>query len=69
MHIAHFSRTVAPATNVVGSAKVAGLQKLPPLAIPVRGCYMRNGLGVWRRSVSWSFVAAFGTWATLTLLL
>ena len=26
-------------------------------------------VGVWRRSVGWSFVAAFGTWAALTLLL
>jgi branched-subunit amino acid transport protein len=25
-------------------------------------------VGVWRRSVGWSFIAAFGTWATLTLL-
>lgn len=26
-------------------------------------------IGVWRRSVGWSFVAAFATWLTLTLLL
>jgi branched-subunit amino acid transport protein len=26
-------------------------------------------VGVWRRSVGWSFVAGFTTWATLTLLL
>ena len=25
-------------------------------------------VGMWRRSVGWSFVASFGTWAVLTLI-
>lgn len=35
----------------------------------VLGVVAGVAVGMWRRSVGWSFVAAFGTWAVLTLLL
>lgn len=41
------------------------LTSVPEVAAVVTGI----AVGVWRRSVGWSFLAAFTTWATLTLLL
>ena len=41
------------------------LGSVPEVSAVVAGV----AVGLWRRSVGWSFVAAFGTWATLTLLL
>lgn len=41
------------------------LGSVPEVSAVVAGV----AVGLWRRSVGWSFIAAFGTWATLTLLL
>ncbi|HSJ27683.1 MAG TPA: AzlD domain-containing protein [Acidimicrobiia bacterium] len=41
------------------------LGSVPEVAAVIAGI----AVGIWRRSVGWSFVTSFTTWATLTLLL
>lgn len=47
----------------------SGLGEFLTSAPEVCGVIAGVVVGMWRRSVGWSFVAAFGTWALLTLLL
>lgn len=65
-------RNIGPA---VLAALTASLLTTPGLgefltSLPeVGGVVAGVGVGMLRRSVGWSFVSAFGTWAVLTLLL
>ncbi|MEX1043595.1 MAG: AzlD domain-containing protein [Acidimicrobiia bacterium] len=65
-------RNIGPAVLAALTASLlttSGLGEFLTSAPEVLGVVAGIVVGMWRRSVGWSFVAAFGTWALLTLLL
>lgn len=64
-------RNIGPAVLAALTASLlttSGLGEFVTNAPEVLGVVAGVVVGMWRRSVGWSFVAAFGTWALLTLL-
>lgn len=64
-------RNIGPAVLAALTASLlttSGLGAFVTSAPEVLGVVAGVAVGMWRRSVGWSFAAAFGTWALLTLL-
>lgn len=65
-------RNIGPAVlaaltaSLLTSGRLVEFATSPPEVV---GVVAGVGVGVWRRSFGWSFVAAFTSWALLTLLL
>lgn len=65
-------RNIGPAVLAALTASLLTSTRLGEFvtsAPEVLGVVAGVAVGMWRRSVGWSFVAAFGTWAVLTLIL
>lgn len=64
-------RNIGPAVLAALTASLLTSSRLGEFvtSVPeVLGVVAGVAVGMWRRSVGWSFVAAFGTWAVLTLV-
>lgn len=65
-------RNIGPAVLAALTASLLTSGRLVEFATSpaeVAGVVAGVAVGVWRRSFGWSFAAAFGAWALLTLLL